>query len=218
MISSRSITVAARTAIFAFSILAITMSCEQSTRTRDALWDAYRDWAGLLGVPPLGEASVAVRLVRSGMSPPRSGEDLSDPRVIVAIWPSGDVVWSGDRVAGGAPYSKGRVDPTDVARVSRDVHEAVASVEHRARNVPDSSYVTIRASVDDEAIELRSWHVGFEQNPKLMASGNGGIAPRAGRAQEEVMAEWTDDYRAFRAAWDRAMRACEAIVPREAPK
>jgi hypothetical protein len=43
------------------------------------------------------------------------------PAIILAIWPDGQIVWSTDRVMGGAPYFTGNVDPTDVEDVVADL-------------------------------------------------------------------------------------------------
>src|SRR6266481_4561601 len=37
------------------------------------------------------------------------------PTIILLAWPDGHIIWSGDRLKGGAPYFTGDIDPKKVA-------------------------------------------------------------------------------------------------------
>src|SRR5437762_340377 len=64
-----------------------------------------------LAVRPISEAESVLAVYHEDWGLFSSG----DPAVILVAWPDGHVVWSGDRVKGGAPYRAGRVDPKRVA-------------------------------------------------------------------------------------------------------
>lgn len=208
------------------SILAITMSCERSSGAREArlprpsafALDAYRDWERSLGVPHLDRASFVV-YAYPGMSLRNSEIDRTDPRVIVAAWPNGEIVWSADRLEGRAPYSRATIPAESVEHVRALVSKEVGTFEDQSHVVVDGSSISIRVPAADGFAELATSHTVFEKDPRLMGS-NGGIVSIAigENTREEVMEGWTDDYRAFRAAWDRAMSACESIIPRAEAK
>jgi hypothetical protein len=156
------------------------------------------------------EAIVAIYLLDwGGESPPRG------PNLIAAIWGDGKVVWSRDRVLGGAPYLAGRVDPkkfTDlVARLQRDgvfADERLGDLHFG----PDSRHTNIVVNSGKRRLKLQSWHELFEQNEKLVATSRG-ISSLEGRRREDVLREDTAEYRHFRSTWDRIRAAVADLVP-----
>src|SRR5262245_57227957 len=69
---------------------------------------------------PITEADSVLAVYREDWGLSSSG----DPAIIFAAWIDGHVVWSNDRLKGGAPYRTGRADPRAVtallARLDKD--------------------------------------------------------------------------------------------------
>ena len=158
------------------------------------------------------EAIAAVYVLDWGLEEPVRG-----PNLIAAVWGDGKVVWSKDRVRGGAPYLGGRIDAkrlTDlVARLDRDGAFGDESLSH-AQFGPDSKHTTIVVNSGTRRLKLQSWHELFETNEKLVATSSG-ITTLDGRRREDVLQEDTAEYRHFRSTWDRIRAAVGVLVPKQ---
>src|SRR5262249_23558051 len=46
-----------------------------------------------------------------------------EPAIILVAWPDGHIIWSGDRLKGGAPYRAGHADPKRVTALLARFHK-----------------------------------------------------------------------------------------------
>jgi hypothetical protein len=191
---------------------------------RDRLIALIRELVGSAGNPrpatgghatrPVAEAETIVAVYDldwGRASPPRG------PNLIAAVWGDGKVVWSKDRVRGGAPYLAGHIDPKKltalVARLERDGAFADERLG-RAHFGPDSQFTTVVVNSGKRRLKLESWHEVFETNEKLVATSRG-IGSLDGRRREDVLREDTADYRHFRSTWDGIRAAIGDLIPKE---
>src|SRR5262249_28647215 len=84
-----------------------------------------------------------------------------DPGLILAAWPDGRVIWSGDRLRGGAPYRAGQVEPKKVAALlARFENDGLFADEklNQARFGPDSEFITVLVKAGKRQVKMESWH------------------------------------------------------------
>lgn len=81
--------------------------------------------------------------------------------LVLAAWPDGHIVWSEDRIRGGAPYRAGQIGKKAVmSLLSRFEREAVFSDNKLAKPNfgPDSEFTTILLKFGRKQLQMRSWH------------------------------------------------------------
>ncbi len=171
---------------------------------------------------PIGEPppTVAVCMLPSAMMRPPDGRRLElddlDPRIIVAIWKDGRVIWSEDALRGGPPYFEGSIDPKVLAEFLAEVNnkgwfnDPVSKQHHWG---PDSSWTAIIILGDGgKLLNMGSWHELFEANPNLVADATG-IASLDRRDRAQVLAQQPEDYRRFRAIWSELRNRLQELIP-----
>ena len=167
------------------------------------------------GSPP----TVAVCMLPSAMHKDWRRLGL-DPRIIVAIWKDGRVIWSEaeDALRGGPPYFEGSIDPKVLAEFLAEVdnkgwfNDPVSKQHHWG---PDSSWMKITILTDSgKTLSMGSWHELFEDNPNLVADATG-ITALDGRDRAQVLAEQPEDYRRFRAIWSELRNRLQELIPAE---
>lgn len=115
----------------------------------------------------LAKGVLAVWYSDWGLGSPNPG-----PHLIFAAWPDGRVVWSSDRLKGGAPYREGQVDPARVTSLlKRFQSDGLYSDEiHKQSQFPiDSAFVTILIRYGNQKAELQSAHE-LEENHDWIAA------------------------------------------------
>lgn len=162
---------------------------------------------------PITEADsvLAVYRVDSGLS------STGVPAIILAAWPDGHIVWSDDRLAGGAPYHAGRVDPKKVtallARFEKDGLFADKKLND-AHFGPDSKVNHVFIKSGNKQVEMRSWHEGFEVHDGLVVD-HKGAAALEGRRRLDVLREAPADYLYFRLVWSETRTKLSDLIPGE---
>jgi hypothetical protein len=137
------------------------------------------------------------------------------PAIILAIWPDGHIVWSKDRIKGGAPYYSGRVDREQVAglllRFERD-----GLFSDKKLNNPnfgeDSHFTTLFIKSGKRQVEMSSWHEVVEANGKIVATSHG-ATPLEGRHRLEVIRNEPADYLHFRFVWAESRGKMIDLIP-----
>jgi hypothetical protein len=94
------------------------------------------------------------------------------PKLIVAVWADGYMVWSQDQVHGGPPYHAGATDRSLVDRLLAGL-AADGLLEDATLNVPrfgpDSTFTTLLVRDRAKQLKMQSWHEGAEASGKLVA-------------------------------------------------
>jgi hypothetical protein len=171
-----------------------------------------------LSLPQLarcGDSPPAVAIFEEslGRAAPRSDPS---PRLQVAIWPDGQIIWANDQAKGGPPFLSARIEPRKVqALLDRFEREHVfdsKSFRHSWFG-PDSSFTTIWLQSGTRHTRLESWHEGFEQRPNLVALSTG-VTSLNGTSREEALRKDTEEYQRFRRIWSDLRSSVSALVPK----
>ncbi len=155
-------------------------------------------------------ASVAIYARSSNALEQR--EDLDT--IAVAAWSDGTIVWCDDRLGGGRPLHRAKIDAERVIALTRDVMQRMARVPLLDRyNVgPDSFYTSLVAYQGDRCLELASWHERYERSPQLVAM-DVGLRPVDSRGREAMLATCKPSYLEFRKIWSDARASIETLIP-----
>jgi hypothetical protein len=137
--------------------------------------------------------------------------------VILIAWPDGHIVWSRDRVKGGAPYRAGRVEPKRVAgllaRFEKDGLFGDAKL-NQAHFGPDSPFTTVFIKSRRKHVNMRSWHELFEVSDDLVVD-DAGVGALEGRRRLDVLRKTSADYLFFRFVWSETRSRLRDLLPDE---
>ena len=147
------------------------------------------------------------------------GETLAavdSPRIIMAAWLDGRLIWSHDQTKGGAPFLTAQIDPAKILAVlDRFEKEDVFKKDKVRRSWfgPDSSFHSVWLKSGVRHVQVRTWHELFEANPNLVAV-NGGITALNGRKREDVIQSDTKEFQTFRKLWTDIRTSTSALIPK----
>src|SRR5579862_3984339 len=125
------------------------------------------------------------------------------PAIILAVWPDGYIVWSEDRINGGAPYFAGSIDPEIVAALlSEFEHDGLFADRklNSAKFGPDSHFTTMFIKSGKKQVVMQSWHEQFEANGTTVARSRG-ASGLEGRQRLEVLSKEPAEYLYYRFVW-----------------
>ncbi len=161
--------------------------------------------------PPLPGIVVAIN------SQGRVANPESYPRVLMAVWTDGRIVWSEDQKKGGPPFRTGTIKAETVEAKLAAFEKAAVFDKNSFRHSwtgPDSSSHSIWLRRGDRNTRIDTWHELFEENPNLVAV-NGGITALEGRKREDVIAKDTKEFQAFRKLWTNLRTETSSLIPKE---
>lgn len=138
----------------------------------------------------------------------------SGPQLILSIWGDGYIVWSEDRLKGGAPYHAGRIEAKKIdqllSRLERDgiFDEKSLADPHFG---PDSTFTVIQIRRGKKQIEMRSWH-------ELAESHEGTFAPAEIRSLEgqqlfAALKKQSSENLLYRLVWNEIRARTAELVP-----
>lgn len=136
--------------------------------------------------------------------------------LIVGIWSDGVVVWSGNRVEGGAPYFSAKIDPHAVSTAfKRITNRGVFDIPNlgRANWGPDSQFTAITFRDGDKQLRMESWHEIYEANGQTIAA-ESGLASLDDQKLLTALAEEPSKYLHYRMAWLELRLAAEQLIPK----
>jgi hypothetical protein len=169
--------------------------------------------ATTLPAPTLAASDKPVMLLyeeRMGLGPPSTGE--SGPRIDAAVWGDGRIVWRS-----GEALRQSRIDVKQIEellqRLNREDAFGTGKVEENHFG-PDSSFDVVEIRLPDRHLRLRSWHEGFEQNPKLVVTSHG-VSSLEGRDRAAVLAAEPAEYKRFRQLWSEIKTTVKSWTPAE---
>jgi hypothetical protein len=160
-------------------------------------------------VPPV----IAVTIDGGGM---RTDWQLY-PRIIMAVWPDGKIIWSEDPAKGGLPFRVSRIEPAKTQALLTKFEKQSVFQKDEFRHSwfgPDSTYHSIWLSTGAKHIRVESWHELLETNPNLVVT-NGGVASLEGRKREDVIASDTKEFQTFRKLWSDLRTSTSSLIPKE---
>jgi hypothetical protein len=160
-------------------------------------------------VPP----AIAVTINGGGMR----ADWPSYPRIIMAVWPDGKIIWSENPTKGGPPFRVSRVEPAKTQALLEKFDKQSVFQKEKFRHSwfgPDSTYHSIWLNTGAKHIRVETWHELFEANPNLVVI-NGGVSSLEGRKREEVIASDTQEFQAFRKLWTDLRTSTTNLIPKE---
>ncbi len=168
--------------------------------------------AALLGCAPAAPL-ITIYTEPSGLSA-RDARDAG-PKIVVAVWEDGEVVWSQDAVSGGPPYRIGRCAPEKVKAFIEDLErKAVFGDEALGRPNfgPDSSFTTIQIDAGHRRLKMQSWHELYERGGKVVAASYG-LTPLEGKTIESFLKTEPESYQKYRRIWSAIRTAITSFIP-----
>ena len=174
--------------------------------------------AGCAGEPkqsmrPITEAESVLAAYREDLGDTSAGT----PAIILAAWPDGHIVWSGDRVQGGAPYRSGHIDPQKVAALlARFEKDGLFADEklNQAHFGPDAQFITLFIKSGKKRVQMQSWHELFEASDRLVVT-NTGAGTLDGRRRLDVLRKEPAGYLFFRFVWSETRAKLTDLIPGE---
>ena len=143
------------------------------------------------------------------------------PRVIVALWADGHIVWSDNSIEGGPPYRESTLEPSRVEELLKDLEGrgvfADPGLSSRLYFGPDSTWSAIVVLHEGKYLNMQSWHELFERRPGLVGTAQG-ITSLGQRNREEVLASQPEEYQKFRRDWSDVKQALLELIPGEGAK
>ena len=139
------------------------------------------------------------------------------PRMILAAWPDGHVVWSEDRLKGGAPYFAGQVQPERVSAVLSKVEREGAFGNRQlgdARFGPDSSFTTVFLKKGNKQLKMQSWHELAEADGRIVARSYG-LTSLANEGRLEALRKETAEFLFYRLVWAELRALGASLIPSE---
>jgi hypothetical protein len=183
----------------------------------------------------LGRPVVTREDVEAILKARKAGEQWTpkprEPRVIIAAWGDGRIVWSTDQKVGGRPYSTGRIDAGRIDALVTSLKDA-GIINELNRDLsycgPDAPTTVIRICHAKGQLRLESWHelhegphivatdhglvfVDFENDPDLV--GIDTQAVNTTRAQGQAMR--SEEYLTFLQHWSALKRELMALIPKD---
>ena len=137
-------------------------------------------------------------------------------KLVVSIWGDGSIVWSGDQVNGGAPYSEANVDPKVVSEAFKRITEkGVFDVPklNRVNFGPDSKFTAILFRCGGRELKMASWHEVYEANGKSIARSSG-VTALNGQKLLPALADESVEYLHYRMAWLELRLAATQLIPK----
>ena len=136
------------------------------------------------------------------------------PKIIVALWPNGRIVWSEDRIRGGAPYFTASVEPQLFTKLMVSAREddcfAIESLGD-ARVRPDAKFTSILLKDGKSKLRMSSWHEVYQSDPKIIATSAGISRIKGNRLIE--LANDKPEYIHYRLAWAELRLAISRLIP-----
>ncbi len=164
------------------------------------------------GLRPISDADAVVAMYYQDWGLSSSGS----PRIILAAWPDGSIIWSDDRVKGGAPYRVGHVDPKKfVALLARFEKDGLFSDKkfNQGHYGPDSQFITVLAKSGKKKITMQSWHEVYEESGSLVD--DHGVSGLNGRRRVDALRVLPPDYMFFRLLWSETRGKMADLIPPE---
>ena len=137
-----------------------------------------------------------------------------EAKLIVAVWDDGNIVWSKNRIVGGAPYLLGKIESTSCSKLLKRLdHDGYFSNETftHAQFGPDSKFTSILIKNKKQKLEMKSWHELFELSEKIVCTSGG-----ASSIEDNRLASLLDDekqYVHYRLAWAELRLMISQLIP-----
>jgi hypothetical protein len=138
-------------------------------------------------------------------------------KVVLVAWPDGYIVWSEDRIEGGAPYRAGRVSPVRVSVVLERIERDGAFGDKRLAQPcfgPDSRFTTILVKKAGRQLKMDSWHELAEAGGRVVAR-SCALTPLSSERRLDVLRKEPAEYLYYRLVWAELRGRASSLIPLE---
>ena len=138
------------------------------------------------------------------------------PKLILAAWGDGYVVWSQDRLQGGKPYLAGQVSPARVSAVLERVEREGAFGDPRLAQPcfgPDSSFTTILFRKAARQVKMDSWHEGAEAGGRVIARSCALASLGPDEKRLDALRKEPAEYLYYRVVWGELRALASSLIP-----
>ncbi len=138
------------------------------------------------------------------------------PKLILTAWPDGHVVWSENRVKGGAPYLTGQVSPARVSAVLEQVERDGVFRDKRLAQPcfgPDSSFTTILFRKAPRELKMESWHDLAEVDGHVIARSCALTPLGRNERRLELLKKEPAEYLYYRVVWGELRALASSLIP-----
>lgn len=140
------------------------------------------------------------------------------PRLSLAIWSDGQIVWSCDIREGKPPYRCGQIEKQKVAALlSRFEQDGLFGADanlSRGRLGPTAPYTTLLVRKGHKQLKMQSWHEVFEESGGLIAA-DAGVTSLKDTDWISEMKRQPIDYLYFRLIWNEVRGRMLELIPFE---
>lgn len=139
------------------------------------------------------------------------------PALILAVWPDGHIVWSKDRLQGGAPYFAGQIDPKAVGSLMSRLEQDGVFADKSLNNPnfgPDAKFTTILARSGKKVLRMQSWHEVNEANRETVA-GRQGVSGLDAQTRLGALRKEPAEYLYYRLVWSETRGRLLDLIPNE---
>ena len=138
------------------------------------------------------------------------------PKLILVAWADGHVVWSEDRIQGGAPYLAGQVSPARISAVLEGIDRDGVFRDKRLAQPcfgPDSGFTTILFRRATRQIKMDSWHELAETGGRVAAK-SCALAPLSPNERRlDVLRKEPVEYLYYRVVWGELRALASSLIP-----
>jgi hypothetical protein len=141
----------------------------------------------------------------------------SYPRIMMAVWPDGKIIWSQDQTKGGPPFRVSRIEPAKTQALLTKFEKQSVFQKDKFRHSwlgLDSTYHSIWLSSGAKHIRVETWHELWEANPDLVVI-HGNVTTLEGRKRDDVIASDTKEFQAFRKLWTDLRTSTSSLIPKK---
>jgi len=139
------------------------------------------------------------------------------PKIIICVWPNGEVVCSKDTVLGGPPYFKGQIDLGKINKFFLDMNKIgifTDTIRYYSYVGADASCQVISMYYKSNRMNMTSWHKFFEDDPDALPT-NDGILFLEGQDREKIIAEQPEEFKRFLKSWDIICVSFKELIPKD---
>ncbi len=159
---------------------------------------------------PISDAEQAIAVTTHDLGLASDG----NAKLVVAVWTDGTIVWSENRIVGGAPHLLGKIEPTSCSklleRLDRDGYFDNETLSH-AQFGPDSEFTSVLIKNKNQKLDMRSWHELYESSGKIVCT-SGSAEALVGKRLASL-AEDEKEYVHYRLAWAELRLMINQLIP-----
>lgn len=139
------------------------------------------------------------------------------PRIVLAAWEDGHVVWSENRIEGGSPYRCAELGQNSIPELLKKWEKEGLFELNEVRKMhigPNASHSSIFVKLANKQTELTSWHEVHELSSLAVGTAKG-IKLLEGQTKLQVLSQEGAEYLFFRALWSDLRWQIAALLPSE---